>query len=129
MGPYAMEVTVYLYPGTNTNPFGHVGVGVNGGDSRGYYANDSASRPGLALSADTTGTFRYDAANNTPPIGSIVYQVTADQAAAVQDALNSPTPSRYNFYNDNCATKAGDVLSQYGVPARRTPFPNIMVPR
>jgi hypothetical protein len=126
---YLAEVTVYLYPGTSTNPFGHVGVGVNGGQSQGYYANDSASRAGLALGADTTGTFRPDAANNASPIGSIVYSVTADQAAAVQNALDSPSSGRYNFYNDNCATKAGDVLNQYGVPARRTPFPNIMVPR
>lgn len=124
MGPYAVGVTVYYYSEGPT----HIGLGVNGGPSNGWYPDPRAPIPDFGFSVG--GIELPDGPNhNSGPSISVFIPTTVDQATAVQDAINAQKtkPGDYSLVTNNCATNAGSILRDAGIPAPRFPLPRLFI--
>jgi hypothetical protein len=126
LGPYDSEVTVYTYlsPG---NPFGHTGIGVNGGPSSGYYGYGGDTNA-LLSGGNTSGGMQPDAPNQPRGAASaVVIPVSVDEASKVQRALNGDTGgSTYNLYTNNCSTVASGILNKAGIPTVPNFIPRLL---
>jgi RHS repeat-associated protein len=128
MGPYATEVSVYTF--TNSMN-GHIGVGVNGGSSFGYYSVGS-SMSSLLRNLSGPAAVRNDMGPNGSgvnggPTSVAVYQVTAEQAHSVKQSIERTkfSPGGYQLFSNNCSTKAGEWLGGAGIPYSSPIWPRL----
>src|SRR3990172_9789847 len=118
--PLGLDVTVTLYPGAGG--FGHVGVGVNTTNTRGFYPDPDSSPLRTTTGQDVNGTTLPD---TRAPIDSITITTTSDQDSAIQKAIENRTqnPGTYNLFSRNCAGFVNDVLDAGGIHCPDTILP------
>jgi RHS repeat-associated protein len=114
MGPYNVSVTVYLY-GEGSGQ--HIGVGVNGGPSYGYYGTGQ-SIAGYLAGFSYRGAVLPDSKRKAGATDAVVISATVDQANSAQQTINNlrRNPGEYNLYTNNCAISAENTLRDAGVP-------------
>ncbi len=108
--PLGLDVTVNQYAGHGTNPFGHVGMGINTNQTTGHYPNQQSI--GIPLGQTVNGGTHQDS-------GQVVSQITIPLTPAQDAALNAymanNANNQYNLYNSSCVDFVRIGLSSVGV--------------
>jgi RHS repeat-associated protein len=122
--PSGRNVTVYYYPGSPLNPFGHVGLAVNDNPSVGFYPlvdllpTNVAYGPGI-VKADTQ-----------TPTNWVTVPTTPEQDAAIQQYINSHggfSNGNYSFVSRNCTRFVEKALAAGGVASSNTAYPRTLI--
>jgi RHS repeat-associated protein len=111
--PKGLDVTVKLYPATN--PYGHIGLGVNTLQTEGFYPDvDLPAYPGHIL-PDT----------EYPAIKCIIIHTTPQQDRDIQNFINSKkkTPGWWRFPGSDCANFVHDALKAGGINVGNSSLP------
>jgi len=103
--PLGLDITVKLYPATN--PYGHIGIGVNTLQTEGFYPDvDLPAYPGHILPD-----------NKYPAIKCMIIHTTPQQDQKIQDFINSrkKTPGWWRFPGNDCSNFVHDALKAGGI--------------
>jgi RHS repeat-associated protein len=138
--PMGLNVTVTAYPGVGGNPFGHVGVSVNGAPAVGFNpapgwdpgAVGGMLTPWLGIVPGTVlpiSPGRSVDPNCKMGPCSVTIQTTPQQDKTMNEYIIDRTahPGFYQAYGRNCASFAESVLREAGIDAPVTPFPRELV--
>ena len=112
--PSGLDITIHYYGGGT----GHIGISVGGETAQGYYGGyqNSGGTLGALVGRDGEGTM---ATESETPTESKTIRTTAEQDQKVQEYLDKMgrKKNRYNLYDRNCATVAGEALRAGGISA------------
>jgi RHS repeat-associated protein len=114
--PFGLDVAIYYYAGANVNPFGHVGVSVNGSPPVGF----DPVELGYAVTPLLPVGGTVDPVSSSRSIkDQIVIHTSPDQDQAILRFIKNRTehPGLYFLYGRNCATFAEDALRSAGFTA------------
>jgi RHS repeat-associated protein len=134
--PDGLDVTVTGYPGVGGNPFGHVGISVDGSPTVGFnpapgwdpvavvgpITPELGIVPGAVLPVDPGRPLDPGCSWGTC---TVTIHTTPQQDQLMLDYIRNRTlhPGIYQVYGRNCATFVYAVLRAAGVKAKHTPFP------
>ena len=102
--PKGLDVTVKLYPATN--PYGHIGLGVNTMKTEGLYPDvDLPAYPGHILP------------DKAEPTGCLIIHTTPQQDRDIQNYIKSrkKKPGWWRFPGGDCANFVHDALKAGGI--------------
>lgn len=111
--PAGDNVTLYLYPGEDSNGFDHIGMSVNGG-----HAYGKAPIPGMKLQSlgETVRGIVEPVNPNRKPTDQVTIHTSADQSRYLQNYLQDRSqPVTYDAKKDNCANYIYNGLKGAGV--------------
>jgi RHS repeat-associated protein len=127
--PFGLDVTITAYPGANGNPFGHVGVSINGSPAVGFNPAPGwdpfsifGPVPGAVLPVQPGRPVDPNCANGAC---QVTIHTTPAQDQAMLNYINNRTnnPGYYDLAGRNCGQFGRDVLNAGGVKTPWTPFP------
>ena len=123
--PLGLDVTVYLYPGVGGNPFGHIGIGVNGDPIVGF---DPAPTAGFStyFGRDVPGEMDSIPASRAPKDSVTIY-TTPEQDQAIRQYLARRNPGKYNELANNCAQTVHNARLAGNINSLDTPFPQAIL--
>ncbi len=106
--PYGLDVTIRLYKGAVF--FGHVGIGVNTKDTKGFYPASDSSRLLVRTAQPVSGEVRADTEDLR---GTFTIQTTPEQDKKIQHYIDSRilNPGKYDLDERNCTTFVRAALS------------------
>jgi RHS repeat-associated protein len=110
--PLGWDVTVKLYPATN--PYGHIGLGVNTMQTEGFYPDvDLPAYPGHILP------------DLAQPIGCMIIHTTPQQDQDIQNFINSrrKKPGWWKVPGRDCANFVHDALQSGGITVGDSSLP------
>jgi len=110
--PMGLDVTVKLYP--STNPYGHIGIGVNTMKTEGFYPDvDLPAYPGHILP------------DSLRPIGCIIIHTSPPQDQNIQKFIDSrkKKPGWWKVPGRDCANFVHDALAAGGVNVANESLP------
>ena len=118
MGPYAVGASVYYYAG---GP-GHIGIGVNGGKSIGYYPTPPSKTNYEFLFPGVPGALRLDRYMQSQPDKSVWLDANVESVERLKNILKraDANPGTYSLPFNNCTTFAAGALRDAGF--RDVPF-------
>jgi hypothetical protein len=110
--PLGQDVTVIQYQGLSANPFGHIGISVNGSSPVGF--DDSRGVYDLLAALDVTvpGAVKPITDPKRPIVDTITIKTTPGQDAAILAYIKSraDSPGPYDLLARNCAQFVADSL-------------------
>lgn len=108
MGPYSSGVMVYYYGGGS----GHVGVGINGSGSFGYYPTSPSKTNYELIFPGVPGTVELDAFHQKQPDKSIWIEGSQESVDLLKKYIKemSIDPGVYSLPFNNCTTFVSDGL-------------------
>jgi RHS repeat-associated protein len=111
--PMGLDVVVKLYPATN--PYGHIGLGVNSMQTFGFYPDvePSPAAPGEVLP------------DQAEPVGCLIIHTTPQQDQKIQDYINAriKKPGWWSFPARDCAKFVEHALKAGGIDVGDSPLP------
>jgi RHS repeat-associated protein len=110
--PFGLDVTIKLYPASN--PYGHVGIGVNSMKTEGFYPDhDAPAYPGHILPDTAT------------PLKCMIIHTTPQQDQKIQDYINSRKrkPGWWRLPGRDCSNFVHDALKAGGVDVDDSSLP------
>lgn len=112
MGPYAIGATVYYYAGAT----GHVGIGVNGSSSFGYYPTAPSKTDYELVLPGVPGRVELDKLLQSQPDGAIWLEGSINSTERLKGYIRNATlnPGTYTLPFNNCTTFAASALRDSG---------------
>jgi RHS repeat-associated protein len=107
--PFGFDAVITFY--SASNPWGHIGIGINTKNTSGFYPDDNANLSDVVEGEDVSGRVKPDDPCNTKESFSL--RTTPDQDKLMQAYIEnaSKNPRMYNFYSNNCAVFVRNVLN------------------
>jgi RHS repeat-associated protein len=107
--PFGFDAVITFY--SASNPWGHIGIGINTKNTSGFYPDDNANLSDVVEGEDVSGRVKPDDPCNTKESFSL--RTTPDQDELMQAYIEnaSKNPRMYNFYSNNCAVFVRNVLN------------------
>jgi hypothetical protein len=120
--PYGLYTTISFDPSAASG-FGHVGIGVNIGDTVGQRPQDNASDIKALFGHNVPGEISPDP--HTGNSYTVTLPTTPTQDANIQQCIDDRQQRQeyYDLYNNNCAQFVQQCLGAGGINVPNTVFP------
>lgn len=117
--PYGLDVTVCYFPNSAAR-LGHIGIGVNTTNTRGFYPIETA---GFLERFHTEGVvdIDIDRAGEDAPRSCTNIETTPDQDEEILRFIEArqASPGNYNLAGRNCSLFVADALRAGDIPVRK----------